>query len=106
MWVGFKGLEGGLSYGNIFLKPKKINPMNKVQAMARIMVLLNENGLLKPGSRVYKAVRKMASDKIDRLGPDAALLQIMDRKNHVLDQIRMLNIWYKVAGGQPPPDYW
>jgi hypothetical protein len=85
---------------------KKIDPMNKVQAMARIMVLLNENGLLVPGSKVYKAVRKMASDKIDRLGPDAALLQIMDRKDRLLDQIRMLNMWYKVAGRQPPPDYW
>ena len=58
--------------------------MNKVQAMARIMVLLNENGLLKPGSKVYKAVRKMASDKIDRLGPDTALLQIIEKKDQLL----------------------
>lgn len=80
--------------------------MNKLQAMARIMVLLNENGLLKPGSSVYKAVRKMASDEIDRLGPDAALLQITHKKGHLQDQIRMLNMWYKVAGRKPPPDYW
>ena len=79
--------------------------MNKVQAMARIMVLLNENGLLKPGSKVYKAVRKMASDKIDRLGPDTALLQIIEKKDQLLDQIRMLNMWYKVSGKKPPPDY-
>lgn len=78
--------------------------MNKVQAMARIMVLLNESGLLKPGSSVYKSVRKMASDKIDRLGPDAALLQIMDGKEQVLEQIRMLNMWSKVARRKPPPD--
>jgi hypothetical protein len=79
--------------------------MNKVQAMARIMVLLNESGLLKPGSPVYKSVRKIASDTIDRLGPDAALLQIMDRKEQVLDQIRMLNMWYTVAARKPPPDF-
>jgi len=79
--------------------------MNKVQAMARIMVLLNESGLLKPGSPVYKTVRKMASDKIDRLGPDAALSQITEKKDQLLDQIRMLNMWYKVAGRKPPPDY-
>ena len=79
--------------------------MNRVQAMARIMLLLNESGLLKPGSPAYKTVRKMASDTIDRLGPDAALLQIMDKKEQVQDQIRMLNMWYNVAGKKPPPDY-
>lgn len=61
--------------------------MNKFQAMAQIMMLLNEDGLLKPGTRVYKIVRKMISDKIDRLGPDAALAQVMDRKAHLLHQI-------------------
>lgn len=62
--------------------------MNKFQAMARIMTLLNEDGFLKPGSRAYKIVRQMVGAKIDRLGPEAALVQIMDTKAHLIAQIR------------------
>ena len=80
--------------------------MNKLQAMAQIMTLLNEGGLLKPGSEVYKTVRKMAAEKIDRLGPAAALAQVMDRKAQLLDQIRMLGMWHQSTRRQPPPDYW
>jgi len=63
--------------------------------------LLNEDGLLKPGSPVYKIVRKMISDKIDRLGPEAALGQVMDRKSHLLDQIKIMNMWHKSTRRQP-----
>jgi hypothetical protein len=80
--------------------------MNRFQAMARIMLLLNEDGRLKPGSRVYQTVRKMAADKIDRLGPEAALAQVMERKAHLLDQIKILNMWYQSTRRQPPPTYW
>lgn len=62
--------------------------MNKFQAMARIMTLLNEDGCLKPGSRAYKIVRKMVGAKIDRLGPEGALMQVMDTKAHLIAQIR------------------
>ena len=84
----------------------KYRQMNKLQAMARIMTLLNEGGLLKPGSEVYRTVRQMAADKIDRLGPEAALAQVMDRKAQLLDQIRMLGMWHQSTRRQPPPDYW
>lgn len=64
--------------------------MNKLQAMTRIMMVLNEDGRLKPGSQAYKIIRKMASDKIDRLGPEAAVTQIMDRKAQILAEIQNL----------------
>lgn len=69
--------------------------MNKFQAMARLMMLLNEDGLLKPGSQVYKAVRKMLSDKIDRLGAAEAVKEVMGNKAHLLDQIKILYMWHK-----------
>ena len=62
--------------------------MNKLQAMAKIMLLLNEDGFLKPGSQEYKIVRKMVAAKIDRLGPEGALVQVMDTQAHLVAQIR------------------
>ena len=73
--------------------------------MARIMTVLNEGGLLKPGSDVYNMVRKMVTEKIDRLGPEAALAQVMARKAQLLDQIRMLAMWHRSTRRQKPPDY-
>jgi hypothetical protein len=61
--------------------------MNKFQAMARIMMLINDEYPLKPGSREYKLVRKMISYKIDRLGPEGAIAQIKDTKSHLLAQL-------------------
>lgn len=80
--------------------------MNRFQAMARIMALLNEDGLLKPGSHAYKTVRRMASDKVDRMGPDAALAHVMEEKARLLDQIRILCMWHKTTDRRPPPDFW
>ena len=77
--------------------------MNKLQAMARIMMLLNHDGLMKPGSHVYRKVRKMVAEMIDRLGPDVALDQVTSKQTHFLDQIRLLCMWYKSSGKQPPP---
>lgn len=71
--------------------------MNKFQAMTRIMMLLNEDGHLKPGSPVYKMIRRMASDKIDRLGPEAAVTQIMDRKAQILAEIQRLCLAHEFA---------
>jgi hypothetical protein len=62
--------------------------MNKFQAMARIMSLLNEDSFLKPGSQEYKIVRKMVGAKIDRLGPEGALVQVMDTQAHLIAQIK------------------
>ena len=79
--------------------------MNKLQAMAQIMMLLNEDGLLKPGSQVYQSVRRMIADKIDRLGPDDALAQVMDRKSHLLEQIKIVCMWHNSARRHPPPSF-
>ena len=77
--------------------------MNKLQAMARIMMLLNHEGLLKPGTHVYRRVRRMVADMIDRLGPDAALDQVVAKQTHFLDQIRVLCMWHRSTRKQPPP---
>lgn len=66
--------------------------MNKFQAMAQIMALLNEDGMLTPGSPEYKVVRKMISYKIDRLGPEGALVQIKDTRAHLVAQIKMMTM--------------
>ena len=79
--------------------------MNKFQAMAQIMLLLNEDGLLRPGSHVYQTVRRMISDKIDRLGPDAALVDVVDGKLQILDQIKILAMWHKSTGRRPPSKF-
>ena len=69
--------------------------------MAQIMILLNQDQLLKPGSQAYKTVRKMVSDTIDRLGPEAALAQVMDKKTHLLEEIKILCMWHKSTGKRP-----
>jgi hypothetical protein len=48
--------------------------MNRFQAMAKIMAMLTEEEYLQLGSREYKIARKLVSRKIDRLGPETALL--------------------------------
>jgi hypothetical protein len=81
--------------------PAERRLMNKFQAMAQIMILLNEDDLLKPGSRIYKTVRKMVSDKIDRMGPEAALVQVMETKAHLLAEIKILCMWHKSSDRRP-----
>jgi hypothetical protein len=75
--------------------------MNKFQAMAQIMLLLNEDGLLRPGSHIYQTVRRMVSEKIDRLGPDGALVHVVDQKLQILNQIKILAMWRKSTSRQP-----
>ncbi|WP_419655655.1 uncharacterized protein Dvar_47500 [Desulfosarcina variabilis str. Montpellier] len=64
--------------------------MNNFQAMVSAMVVLNEDGILAPGSYAYQIARKMIACKIDRLGPEAAVMQIIGNKAHLLSQIRMV----------------
>lgn len=64
--------------------------MNKFQAMIRALMLLDEDGILAPGSCEYKMARKMIAHKIDRLGPDAAFEQIKGNRAHLLAQVRMI----------------
>ncbi len=67
--------------------------MNKFQAIVQIMVILCKDAHLKPGSTVYKVVREKVSQRIDIWGPDAALLNVIDRKPQILHQIKMLKRW-------------
>ena len=73
--------------------------------MAQIMVILNEDGLLKPGGPVYKIVRESVSDRIDRLGPDAALLNVIDRKPQIRDQNKVLAMWHKKIKLKPTIEF-
>jgi hypothetical protein len=65
-------------------------PMNKFQAMTRIMAILREGGHLKPGTPAYKMVREMDTEKIEMIGLEAALAQIRKEKPHYLDQVGIL----------------
>lgn len=58
--------------------------------MATIMAMLTEQANLSPGSREYKIARKLVSRTIDRLGPDAALTQVVDRQPQLVEQIKIL----------------
>ncbi|MGD9311011.1 MAG: hypothetical protein PVG51_17840 [Desulfosarcina sp.] len=77
-------------------------PMNRFQAMAQIMAMLNKDGSLKPGTKLYKTVREMVTDKIDRLGPEAAAKEVQAKKAHFLHQIKILNMYYKHPERFPP----
>ena len=66
--------------------------MNRFQAMAKIMAMLTEEENLKPGSREYQIARKLVSKKIDRLGPETALLQVVDRRHKFMEQIGILMV--------------
>ena len=74
--------------------------MNRFQAMAKIVARLTANGRLKPGSRKYKIARKLVARTIDRLGPDAALVQVVDRQSHLLEKIEILAA-LEATGGLP-----
>lgn len=76
--------------------------MNKFQATVKIMALLTEDGSLKPGSREYKIAKKLVSKKNERLGPDAPLIQVVDGKPHLLEQVDIL-IALEDSGAKLPP---
>lgn len=64
--------------------------MNRFQAMAEIMAMLTREGSIRPGSRRYKLARKMVARTIDRLGPDTALIQVVDRMPHLMQRLEIL----------------
>jgi hypothetical protein len=64
--------------------------MNRFQAMAQIMAILTADGRLKPGSREYKVARNLVSRMIESLGPETALLQVVDRRHQLMEQIQIL----------------
>jgi hypothetical protein len=75
--------------------------MNRFQAMAQIMAVICENSRLQPGTREYRATRKIVSRKIDQLGPKAALEQAIKWKGHILDQARVEDILEELKGKFP-----
>jgi hypothetical protein len=76
-------------------------PMNKFQAMALIMATLSEGGHLKPGTQEYKIARQLVSEKIDRLGPEAALQQAKKWKGKMLNDIRIEDMMEELRGKFP-----
>jgi hypothetical protein len=56
------------------------------------MALLNKKGRLKQGSKEYKIVKKMVSDKIDRFGPEGALEDIKSNLTLLLDRIYQISM--------------
>jgi hypothetical protein len=72
--------------------------MNRFQAMVEIMAILNPDGLLKPNNPVYRRVREMASEKIQTLGPEAAVASVKKDRGHLLHQIKMYTTWHKITG--------
>ena len=74
----------------VLMRSREEVPMNRFQAMAQAMMLLNEDALLAPGSQEFKIARRMISYKIDRLGPEAAVEQVKGNLAHLLAQVRMM----------------
>ena len=79
--------------------------MNRFQAMAKIMAILGEGGNLKPGSQDYIIARKLASKKIDQLGPEGAVKKVKERKASLLGQIYILKELEESGVKLPPLDY-
>lgn len=51
--------------------------------MAKIIVMHTEKVVIVPGTREYKIAKKWITRKIDRIEPDAAWIQVVDRKPHL-----------------------
>ena len=61
-----------------------------IRSAQRCIISLTEEENLQQGSREYKIARKLVSRKIDRLGPENALLQVVDRRYQLMEQIKIL----------------
>lgn len=79
--------------------------MNKFQAMAEIMHLLNQEGCLKPGTLAYRIVRQKVAERIDRIGPEAALLNVIDRRPRIVEQIKRLTRRTRSTTARPSIDF-
>jgi hypothetical protein len=77
-------------------------PMNRFQAMAKIMAMLTEDGELKKGSREYKLARKLVTSMIERLGPDEAFASISLKKADFLHHVGVLGSFDDF--GRPIPE--
>jgi hypothetical protein len=66
--------------------------MDKSKAMTKIMALLNKDGLMIPGGRAHGIVTEYMNFKIDRLGPEEALADVMHTKEHLVAQIQQMEM--------------
>jgi hypothetical protein len=66
--------------------------MDKSKAMIRIMTILNEDGLMIPGGRAHAIVTEYMNFKIDRMGPEEALADVMHSKEHLVAQIQQMAV--------------
>lgn len=64
--------------------------MDRSSAIDTIMALLNEGGLMTPGSKAHEIVSAYIAFKIDRLGPEKALEDVQLTKDHMLAQIHQM----------------
>ena len=64
--------------------------MNRSEAIMEIMAILNETGLLIPGKRPFRIVTDYIEFKIDRLGPEKALQDVRNTKDHLVAQIEQM----------------
>jgi hypothetical protein len=58
--------------------------------MVAIMSLLNEDGLMIPGSRAHTILSEYIAFKIDRMGPEKALDDVRHTKDHIVAQIHQM----------------
>ena len=56
------------------------------------MTLLNEDGLILPGGRAHEIVTEYIAFKIDRLGPEKALEDVIHTKEHMVAQIHQMEM--------------
>ena len=72
--------------------PEKAIMMDKSNAMIKIMTILNEEGLMTPGGRAHAIVTEYMNFKIDRMGPEEALEDVMHTKDHLVAQIHQMSM--------------
>ncbi len=66
--------------------------MDKSKAMNKIMTILNEDGLMVPGGRAHAIVTEYMNFKIDRVGPEEALEDVRQSKDHLVAQIQQMAV--------------
>ena len=66
--------------------------MDKSKAMNKIMTILNEDGLMTPGGRAHAIVTEYMNFKIDRVGPEEALEDVRQSKDHLVAQIHQMAV--------------
>ena len=64
--------------------------MDRSNALKSIMALLNEDGLIIPGCRAHEIVTEYIAFKIDRMGPERALEDVIRTKEHMVAQIHQM----------------